>query len=203
MLKNINKVIRIMVLSDLFLYSGWGLITPILAIYIVGNIQGGDAKIAGIAIGIYWITKSIIQIPLAYYLDKIHGEYDDYYCLLAGIFISSLTPIGFVFSTMPWHIYLLEAVHGLGMAMVFPSWAGIFTRHIEKKREAICWGLDSSLVNIGTGVGGIIGGILAVSFGFTSLFIAVSLLGIVSFFALLFIRKTILPTEKTYLIPKP
>ena len=73
MFKSINKVVKIMVFSDLFLYSGWGLISPILAIYILGNIQGGNAKIAGIAVGMYWLGKSIFQIPIAHYLDLNHG----------------------------------------------------------------------------------------------------------------------------------
>ena len=74
MIRSVNKVIKIMVFSDLFLSSGWGLIAPILAIYIIKNIKGGDVEVAGIAIGIYWLVKSILQIPIARYLDKIMGK---------------------------------------------------------------------------------------------------------------------------------
>jgi len=64
MLKSINKVVKILVLSDFVLLFGWGLIAPILAIFITQQIQGGDAKVAGIAVGIYWLLKSIVQIPI-------------------------------------------------------------------------------------------------------------------------------------------
>jgi len=187
----INKVVKIMVFSDLFLNSGWGLVSPILAIYIIGNIQNGDAKVAGIAVGIYWLVKSILQIPVANYLDLNHGEKDDYYALIGGTLLASFVPIGFIFASLPWHIYLLQAVHALGMAFALPSWWAIFTRHIEKKREAFCWSLDSSALGLGVGVCGIIGGITAKVFGFVPLFIAVSVLGIIASIVLLFITKEI------------
>lgn len=204
--KRINKVVKTMVFSDLFLYSGWGLITPILAIYIIGNIQGGDAKVAGIAIGMYWIGKSILQVPIAHYLDINHGEKDDYYFLVAGTFLMSLTPIGFIFATMPWHMYLLQLIHGFAMAVALPAWSAIFTRHIEKRREAFCWSLDSSSIGLGAGFAGIVGGTIAEFFGFIPLFIGVSILGLIAGMVLLFIRGTILPKvpgKGVFSIPKP
>ncbi|KPJ55408.1 hypothetical protein AMJ47_00910 [Parcubacteria bacterium DG_72] len=204
MFKNINRIVKIMVTSDLIMYSGWGLITPILAVYILDKIEGGNVQVAGIAVGVYWVVKALVQVPLAHFLDKNHGEKDDYYSLVGGIILTSLTPIGFIFATLPWHMYALQAIHAIGMAMVVPSWAGIYTRHIQKKREAFCWGLDSSAISIGLGVGGIVGGIIAKMFGFIPIFIAVSLMGFVSATLLLIVgSKDILPKERIYPIPKP
>lgn len=204
MFKNINRIVRVMVTSDLIMYSGWGLITPILAVYILDEIKGGNVEVAGIAVGIYWAVKAVVQVPLAHFLDKNHGEKDDYYSLIGGTILTSLTPIGFIFSTLPWHIYFFQVLHAIGMAMVVPSWAGIYTRHIQKRREAFCWGLDSSAISIALGFGGIAGGILAKMFGFTPIFIAVSLTGFASVFLLLMLgSKDILPKERIYPIPKP
>jgi len=201
--KGINKIVKVMVFSDLILYSGWGLIMPILAIFILRSIDGGSAKVAGIAIGVYWVVKSILQIPIAAYLDKNHGEKDDYYALIVGSLLSSITPLGFIFATEPWHMYVLQAVHALGMAMAIPSWAGIFTRHIEKNREAFCWGLDSSFIGIGTGIAGILGGVLVETIGFTALFIGVSVLGVLASLLFLVAGKDLLPKDRVYPVPKP
>jgi len=204
--KRINKVIKVMVFSDLALLFGWGLVNPILAIYIVGSIKGGDTKVVGIAVGIYWLVKSVLQVPIAHYLDKNHGEKDDYYALIGGTLLASFTPLGFIFATLPWHMYVLQGVHALGMAMAIPSWSGIFTRHIEKGREAFCWSLDSSALGIGAGIAGIIGGTIAKIFGFTPLFIGVSVLGIVAALLFLLIRKDLLPKvpeERVFPMPKP
>lgn len=206
MFKSLNKVVKVMVFSDLILNSGWGLVGPILAIYIVGNIQGGNVKVAGIAMGVYWLGKSILQIPFSHYLDKNHGEKDDYYALFLGTFLASLTPLGFIFATLPWHVYVLQGLHAVGMALAIPSWSAIFTRHIEKKREAFCWGLDSSALGLGAGVASIVGGTVAGIFGFVPLFIGVSVFGVIAALLFLLIRKEILPktpTERVFPMPKP
>lgn len=206
LLKSINKVVKVMVFSDLFLNSGWGLISPILAIYILGTIKGGNIQVAGIAMGTYWLGKSVLQIPIAHYLDKNHGEKDDYYALIGGTLLASLTPIGFIFATLPWHIYVLQGLHALGMAMAIPSWSAIFTRHIEKKREAFCWSLDSSSIGLGAGVAAILGGTIAEIFGFIPLFIGVSIFGIVAALLFFLIGKDLLPKvpkERVYPMPKP
>ncbi len=203
MLKSINKVIKILVFSDLILLFGWGLINPILAVFILESIKGGDAKVAGIAVGIYWLVKSIFQIPIAHFLDKTKGENDDLYALIFGTILASLAPIGFIFSTQPWHMYLLQGVHALGMAFAIPSWSAIFTRHIEKGREAFCWSLDSSALGIGAGVAGIIGGTVAEMFGFVPLFVGVAVLGVISGLVIFLIKRDLLPKEKVYPMPKP
>ncbi len=204
MLKNINKVVKLLVFSDFALLFGWGLVSPILAIFITGQIRGGDIRVAGIAVGIYWLLKSLFQIPIGNYLDKNHGEKDDFYFLVAGTLLSSLVPIGFIFSTLPWHIFVLQAVHALGAAIALPAWCGIFTRHIKKGKEAQSWALDSSALGIGAGISGIVGGIVAKTFGFLPLFIAVSILGIVATLLCVLIKKDLtLPKKKIILIPKP
>jgi len=206
MLKSVNKVVKVMVFSDLFLNSGWGLVSPILAIYILGSIKGGDVRVAGIAMGTYWLGKSFLQIPIAHYLDKNHGEKDDYYALIGGTLLASLTPIGFIFAALPWHIYLLQGFHALGMAMAIPSWSAIFTRHIEKEREAFCWSLDSSSIGLGAGVAAILGGTIAEIFGFIPLFIGVSIFGIVAALLFLLIGKDMMlkvPRDRVFPMPKP
>lgn len=203
MLKLINKVIKVLILSDFFLFSAWGLIAPILAIFIVEQIQGGDVKMAGIAVGIYWLAKSLIQVPIGRYLDRNHGEKDDYYFMIFGTLLASLSPLGFIFATLPWHIYALQGVHALGMAMAIPAWGGIFVRHIDKGREAMTWGVESSSLGIGVGVAGIVGGIVAKAFGFVPLFIGVSVMGIISALVFLLIKNNLLPKEKIFPIPKP
>lgn len=203
MLKSINRVVKILVFSDFVLLFGWGLISPILAIFIAEKIKGGDVRVAGIAIGIYWLFKSIIQIPIARILDKRKGEKDDFYFLISGTFLMSLVPVGYIFSFLPWHIYFLQITHALGAAMSLPAWCGIFTRHLDKGKEAQSWAWDSSAIGIGGGIAGILGGIIAKTFGFLPLFLGVSILGMISCLLIYSIKKDLIPKEKTILIPKP
>ncbi len=190
-----NKIIKILITSDFILNLGWGLVSPILAIFIVENITSMGpleaAKIAGFASLFYWITKSILQVPIGHYLDKNHGEKDDFWFMVIGTFLAAFVPIGYLFSSAPWHIYLLQILHATGMSMAFPSWLAIFTRHIDKGREAFEWSMESTFLSAGAGIAGGLGGILVGIFGFNMIFILVSILNIISAILLIFIKKDV------------
>ena len=200
--KSINKIIKILISSDFILNSGWGLLAPVFAIFLVQKIAAGSpeegAKIAGFASLIYWIMKSLLQIPIGQYLDKKHGEKDDFFFMVFGTFLTGLTPFGYLISSLPWHIYGCQIIQAIGMAMVIPSWSAIFTRHIDKGKEAFEWGIRSTSLGFGLGISGAIGGILAALFGFKIIFILVGILNIISAFLLLLIHKEIAPRDEIF-----
>jgi len=45
--------------------SGWGLINPILAVFISEQVVGGGVELAGMAATVYFVVKSVVQIPVA------------------------------------------------------------------------------------------------------------------------------------------
>ena len=186
-----NKVIKFLILSDFLLYSAWGLIAPIIAIYFVDAIEGGNVQVVGISAGIYFITKSLLQIPIGRYLDRNHGEIDDYWFMVIGTLLASFIPLLYIFIREPWHLYAAQAVYAIGMAMAIPAWGGIFMRHIDKGKEAQSWSIESSSMGIGAGITGIVGGTVAAAIGFTPLFVIVFVFGLVSVATLLVIRKNI------------
>lgn len=174
-----NKVIKYLILSDLAFWTGWGLLTPVFAIFIVDKIQGGNVFVVGVAAAIYWITKSLIQPLLGIILDIFPTERDDYLVLVAGFFIISLVPFGFIFAKIPLHVYLLQGVHGFAHAMLLAGWIPIFTRHIDKGREATEWGLNAMVVGLGIGLSGAVGGWAVSQYGFTPVFISVGIFGLI------------------------
>lgn len=198
---SINKVVRYLIASDLALSAGWGFIAPIFAIFIVDKIEGGDASVAGFAIGLYWITKSLVQPFLARYLDRNHGEIDDFYFLAGGLFVAGLVPLGYLFISMPWQLYAVEFIHALAMACVIPTWAGIFTRHIDKGQEAFEWSIESTALGLGAGIAGITGGVLVEKFGFQSVFILVSAFTMLAVMVLFPVRPLIIPKGKELVRP--
>ena len=187
----INKIVRYLILSDVAFWTGWGLITPVFAIFIVDEIQGATALTVGIASAIYLISSSLLRVPIGMFLDNRKGEQDDYLFLITGLFIAALVPFGFIFSELPWHVYSLQAVCAIGMAMSLSGWTAIFTRHIDKGKEATEWGLDATFLGFGAGISGIVGGYTVTNFGFTTAFIAVGIFGIVGVILLLFLRNDI------------
>jgi len=200
MLKSINKFIKVLIASDVALITGFGFIAPIFAIFVAQRITVGDtaeaAKVAGFAMAIYWGVKSVLQIPFGKYLDKNHGEKDDLYFVVIGNSIAALSAFGFIFAYLPWHIYALKALYSLGMAMNIPAWAAIFTRHIDKGKEAFGWSTRSTSIGIGAAISGALGGLVASTFGFNILFIGVGIFALVSAFLPFLIYKNICPKDK-------
>ena len=198
--KIVNKIIKILITSDFFLNLGWGLLGPIFAIFIVQNIAVENvseaARVAGFASLSYWAVKSCLQIPIGHYLDKNHGERDDFWFMVIGTFIAGFIPLGYLMSSYPWHIYVLQIIYAIGMSMVFPSWLAIFTRHIDKGKEALEWGMESTFLGAGAGIAGGVGGVVASVFGFNLVFIIVSFLTFFSTFLLLFIKNDISPKDR-------
>jgi MFS family permease len=202
--KIINKVIKTLVISDLFLNLGWGLLSPVFAIFILERISNNGAlqaaEIAGLAALFYWIPKSFFEIPIAIYLDKKHGERDDFWSMFIGMSIISLIPIGYTFSSAPWHIYILQVIYAAGMAMALPSWLAIFTRHIDKGKEAFEWGLETAAIGTGAGIAGGLSGVLVAILGFKILFIFVSLFTLFSALLLLLIRNHVFSRDGHFVI---
>lgn len=191
----LNKIIKILIASDFLLQSGWGLIGPIFAIFLTRQIEGGSLKMVGFVAATYWLTKSIVQPFIAHQLDKNHGEKDDFKFLIIGMYIANLVPLGYIFSSQAWHIFALEFIRGLAMACVVPTWAGIFTRHIDKGREAFSWSIESTGLGLAAGFAGAFGAIIASVLGFKIVFVLVSIFGLIATSVLLFIKPQIFPKD--------
>ena len=185
----INKIVKYLILSDIAFFTGWGLITPIFPIFIIDKIQGGTVLVVGIASAIYWIVKALLEFPVGTLLDRYAGEKDDFLFLISGFFIASIVPFGFVFAMYPWHIYLLQFFYAVGMAMAISGWRAIFTKNIDKGKEASEWSLDDSLLGFGTGVAGIFSGYMVLNFGFISSFIVAGTLGLMGVLIIFLLRK--------------
>jgi hypothetical protein len=187
----INKIVKYLILADIAFWTGWGLVTPVFAIFVVDRIQGGTALTVGIATAIYWGLRSLLVFPIGVMLDDYKGERDDYLFLVAGSFIASLVPFGFIFAHYNWHIYMLQFFYGLGLAMSLAGWRSIFTRNIDPTRAAAEWSLDDASLSMGTGLAGLLSGILVTKLGYDISFAVAGTLGLLSVVLLLVLRKEI------------
>ena len=196
----LNKIIKILIASDFFLHSGWGLIGPIFAIFLTRQIEGGSLEMVGFVAAVYWFSKSIAQPFIAHVLDVKKGERDDFKFLITGMFVANLVPLGYFFSSQIYHVFILEFIRGIAMACVVPAWAGIFTRHIDKGWEAFSWSLQSTGIGFAAGFAAAFGGIVAGILGFKVVFVLVSIFGLFSSSLLFFIRPLLF--SKAHFMPK-
>ncbi|MBF8280240.1 MAG: hypothetical protein HW383_13 [Candidatus Magasanikbacteria bacterium] len=178
--RSLPNVIRLLILGDLFMFSGFGLIGPIFAVYVSDRIPGGSIAAAGYAATIFLLTETLLKIPIARFTDKDKGYKREALTLLVGTLIESSVPLLYLTSNTMWQIYLAQVVYGVGFALAYPGWMTMFTRHADRGHEGFEWSVYSSAVGIGAAFAAAIGGTVAQTFGFSVLFYFVFLAGITS-----------------------
>lgn len=191
-----NKVVRNFILSDLMLFGGWGLIAPVMSVFIVDKIEGATLVTVGATATVYWVIRSVLELPLAYIIEKTESEKDDMYVLISGILLAAVSAfwLGFV-KTVP-QLFIFYSIQAVGFAFYAASWAGIFSRHIDKNRAALSWSMDHTALGIGTGLTGLIGGLIADKFGFHILFTLVGVFSCIAAAIIFIVPDMILPGRK-------
>ncbi len=190
----INQVILIIVIADFVLITAFGFLPPIFAVFITQQIPGATVATVGFALTVYWMTKSILQLFVARFIDRMRGEIDDFYFMIVGGFLSSLVITLYYFASATWHIYLFGFLLGLGDAMLVPPFYAIFTRHIDKGKEGFEWALYSSFsLGAGSALGGALGGIFATVVGFRAMFPMIGMLSFLATVMMLFLKPYIAP----------
>ena len=175
-----NKTLKLLIISDVFVLSGFGLVAPILSIFIKDNLIGGTILTAGIASAIFMITHAILQIIFAY---KFNPK-DRLWMLHLGTFLMVLVSVGYIFSTHFWHIYVVEFVYGIAAALAYPSWSSLFTSHLEKGKRGFQYSIYSSSVSIGTAITAATGAWVAEKIGFEWVFAFTGLMALIGLLVL-------------------
>lgn len=169
-------------MGDIMFFSAFGLIGPIFAVFVTNQIVGATIATAGFAATINLLTRALLQMPVARYIDRHKGEKDDFIFMVVGSTLISIVPFIYLFVAIPLHLYLAQVVLGVGGALANPGWYAIFTRHIDKGKEGTEWTLENVGVGLAAATTAAVGGVLAQRFGFHNLFLIVgilSLLGLV------------------------
>ena len=175
----INQVVRTLVLADFFVNAGFSVFAPVVAIFITHQIVGGTIEAIGFGAAIVQLCKITVEIPLSKVLDRNHGEYDDFWALMIGSALVAIVPFLYLLATSMIHIYIIEAIYGVGIAFTVPPWYAIFTRHIDKLQASFEWTLDSVSIGLAAAGAAALGGVLAQKYGFNFVFITGGVFAIV------------------------
>ncbi len=183
-----SKTLKLLILSDILVYGALGFVGPILSIFIDNNLTGGGIFTAGLASTVYLVTLSILQIIFSY----VFNPKDRLWMLWLGTGIIALVPIGYIFSTSIWHLFLAEFAYGIGAAFAYPSWSSLFTANLEKGKRGFQYSIYSSGLGIGTAITAAIGGFIAQTISFKFVFMLTSLLAIIGVLILFKLSKKVL-----------
>ncbi|MCD8484578.1 MFS transporter [Candidatus Woesebacteria bacterium] len=165
----INPVIRLLIASDILIVGAAGMFAPLFALFVEDFIVGGNALVVSIAMGIFLIARSVLQIPVANTIDAIKGETDDYLLMVVFSVLSGLSLLLYLVIEHPWQLYLVQLFLGISTAISAPTYMAIFTRHIDHNREGTEWGVYNTLTDLGSAALAVIAGYIATVFGFPTL----------------------------------
>ena len=193
----VGRLVKYFVISDFFLLAGWGLIDPVLSVFIIQRVVGGTLMTIGIAAAIYWIIRSVAQIPIANMLDRIPGERDDFMALVGGLLLVGVSAIAMCWVTRIWELYLVHAIQAIAFAFYYAAWPTIYSRHLDKDAISLDWSLDSSVSGVGAGVAGFLGGVIAGTLGYDVVFVGAGIMAFIAAFVLLAVPDLILPKPTT------
>ncbi len=177
-MQTINKTIKFLIFSDFFLLFSIGLLSPILAVFVLDHVEN-SMEVVGYAVACYWVARVFMVIPFSWLMDRTKGELDEYSFMVLGTFFIAFIPLLYMVASEPWHLYLIQIFNGFANAMAVPAWRVLFTNHIDKDFIGFEWSLEDVGIGIATAASAAFGAIIADRFGFTMLF------GIMSFFALM------------------
>ena len=192
----VNRVVKFLILSDLLFLGSWSMVSPIFSIFVIGKVEGANLVIVGMVLGMYWLIKSILQIPVAEYLDNHDGETDDFYALLLSLTLAAVAAFILSLTGKLWQLFVAQFIYAVAMGLYVPSWSGLFSKHLDNKRFSFDWSLDSTVVGLTSFVAALTSGILADKFGFSIVFFLVGILSLVSAIFLFLVPDLILPKER-------
>ncbi len=168
-------MIKVLTLSYVFVLAGWGLVTPLIAVFITENVKGASLETVGLAMSLYALTRSFVQIPIARILDIKKGEKDEFITLVVGMLIVGITAISYIFVDIQIELYIVQVLYGIGDALIYPAWGSLFTAHIDKDEIATENSIYQTSADITTALSASLGAFLVVAFGYKLVFIIVAI----------------------------
>lgn len=180
-----NRTIKLLMISDVLILTGFGLMQPILAIFINDGVSGGGLLSAGLASTLFLVTKSLVQLPFSRHIDRTGNKTK---WLLIGTILISLVPIIYIFVQDIIHVYIAECLYGIGSGLAYPSWVALWSTNLKPGDEGFEWSIYSTSTGLGAAATAAIGAVLANTVGFVGTFVMTSLMCILGSGVILFLE---------------
>ena len=177
----INKSLKILFLSNSLFVFASSLLGPLYALYV----EGIDGKILSVSFS--WFAFIVSSLFFTYlvgrYGDKIKEKE---YLLLAGYLLRACVWIFFIFVTNISSLIILQIILGIGDALGSPAFESIFATHLDREQSISNYSTWKLFERVAIAAATLLGGFIVSLFGFSPLFIIMSLLALISFSIVLF-----------------
>jgi len=164
-----HKALKILIMSSIFYNFSVGLLTPIFAIFIQ-QIGGGILE-ASRAWFLYTLLVGITIVTFGQIEDKVSKRK----MFLLGRVLFTLGSIGYIFVENLEHLYFIQIILAISLAIIDPAFTALFYRALIKGRESTEWAIWEGAIYIVIALGAIVGGVIASVYGFKALFVVMAI----------------------------
>ena len=158
-----------------------GIIMPIYAIFV--QKIGGDILDASSAIAVFLIVSGVATI----FIHRFPWSQKNRSTLLVlGWFVWVLGIAGYFFVSSTATLFLTQILMALGEAMSTPAFDAELDDHIDARMKSYEWGIFGAVQDILSGIAAVVGGLIAVVFGFKILILCMVAAATISFLIILY-----------------
>src|SRR5438067_7925252 len=164
---------------------GNGMVLPFIVIYL-HNVRGISFAAAGLALSFGAVAALAAGLAAGSIVDRVGGRNT----LLLGLVLQAAAFLLFPLIREPWHAFALIALEGAGTACFWPGQSTLLSRLTPAERTHSAFALQRISMNLGLGLGGVVGGLIASTRhpgSFTTLFV----LDAATFFVFIAVLSTI------------
>lgn len=178
---SINPVIKMIIMSDIFFWSAWYTVLPILSIFIVQEVPGASVETAAFGFSFYLLARVAASIVGSKFCAHARDS-RKVFMIIYAILILNIAYVLMAFTRSIFSIYMFYTIIGMGIGLASPIRSALFSTHLDKNKETFEWALLDSVILIGIAICSIVSGVIIRDYGYTTLFLLATFFNFLSIF---------------------
>lgn len=171
-----NTKLKFLLLSNAFLVFAGNLLLPVYAIFVLK--LGGSVELAGILVGIQFISSFLVSLWVISLKDKSNLD-------------GRMLKVNFLMRSFAWFcvglwptisvLLISQIIFGISDGLGAPAFNALVSENLDKKSHIREWGVWELIKNPVIAMASISGGFVATWFGFSFLFFFMAILAFLAF----------------------
>lgn len=135
---------------------GTGLVLPFMVVYL-RDVRGFDVQTAAFVLSVLAITGVVFGAPMGSFVDKLGPRR----MLIVSLLLCSVSSAAFSQVQEPWQAFSAAVFLGIGFAGLWPATHSLLSSIVGPEHRSSVFSVHYATLNLGIGIGGITGGLLA------------------------------------------
>lgn len=166
-----NKALRVLLVTDSFVFLASAMIGPIYAIFV--ERLNGNVLDAGLTSAIYALVAGLVTIFSGVYSDRVRRNE---FVVIAGYALVGVGYVLYQFVDSTLSLFAIQALLGVGAGIHMPAYKALYSKNLDSMREGVEWGLWEGLTYFAIAGGAALGGVVAYLYGFNYVFAGMAIL---------------------------